>query len=128
MNEPHPEMVIRRAHAAVSAFAYRYRSESHLHTLLAEVLDADGLPVEREVTLDAHNRVDLLLPAGVAVEVKVDGTLQEALRQIGRYISFDRITGALLVATPRWAASTLRERPKWGGKPFDMVCIRRQAL
>lgn len=128
MNAPHPEMVLRRARATVGAFAYRYRSEAHLHTLLDEVLTAGGLPVEREVQLDPGNRVDLLLPAGVVVEVKVDGTLNEALRQVNRYIGFDRVQGVLLVATPRWAAQTLRERPKWGDKPFGMVCIRRQAL
>ncbi len=128
MSDAHPELIIRRARAAAAAFSYRYRSEAHLHDLLDKVLTDAGLEVEREVHLDVHNRVDLMLPSGVAVEVKVDGTMSEALRQVDRYIGFERVRGVLLVATPRWAASTLRERPKWGGKPFDMVCIRRQAL
>lgn len=123
-----PELIIRAAKVALARYSYRYTNEAQLHTQLEIVLDGAGLTVQREVRLDADNRADLTLPAGVVVEVKVDGTLQQALRQVGRYIQLEQVTGVLLVATPRWAATQLIERPEWGGKPFEMICIRRMAL
>lgn len=127
-SEGNPELILRAARTALGRYAYRYSTEAQLHDQLALVLDGAGLVVEREVRLDSENRADLVLPAGVVVEVKVDGTLQQALRQVGRYIKLDQVRGVLLVATPRWAATELAERPKWGGKPFGMICVRRQAL
>lgn len=127
-HEGDPELIIRAARTALARYQYRYRNETQLHDQLEIVLDGAGLTVQREVRLDAENRADLTLPAGVVVEVKVDGTLQEALRQVGRYITLEQVRGVLLVATPRWAATQLVERPKWGGKPFGMICIRRMAL
>lgn len=123
-----PEMVIRTARTALGRYAYRYSTEAQLHDQLDMVLVGAGLSVEREVRLDGENRADLVLPAGVVVEVKVDGTLQQALRQVGRYITLDQVRGVLLVATPRWAATELVERPRWGDKPFGMICVRRMAL
>lgn len=123
-----PEVTIRAAASLLGRFAYRYRAEAQLHDRLADVLVEGGFQVEREVVLDAENRADIVLGGDVVIEVKVDGTLQQALRQVGRYIDLDRVQGVLLVATPRWAAQQLRERPRWHDKPFGMVCIRRQAL
>lgn len=127
-NDGDPELIIRAARIALARYSYRYSNEIQLHDKLEIVLDGAGLSVQREVRLDADNRADILLPAGVVVEVKIAGTLQEALRQVGRYIMLEQVRGVLLVATPRWAARELVERPKWEGKPFGMLCVRRMAL
>lgn len=127
-HDGNPELVIRAARVALGRYSYRYSTEAQLHGQLEIVLDGAGLSVQREVRLDDENRADLTLPAGVVVEVKIGGTLQQALRQVGRYIALEHVRGVLLVATPRWAATELIQRPNWGGKPFEMVCIRRRAL
>jgi hypothetical protein len=98
-----------------------------LHEAIAEVLDQAGISFEREHILDAKNRADFWLD-GLVIEVKVDGTLAEALRQVDRYIHLPQVTGVLLASTQRWAEAPLKDRPAWGGKAFQMVRLGRQAL
>jgi hypothetical protein len=125
VNEIH--MSLRGISGALGGYAYRYSTEAQLHDRFAEVLERAGLAFERERTLDDKNRADFWID-GIVVEVKVDGTLTDALRQVARYIELPQVTGVLLASTKSWAAAPLRERPKWAGKPFGMMQIRRQAL
>lgn len=111
----------------LSAFAYRYASELQLHERFAAVLESNGIVFERERKLDAQNRADFWLD-GLVIEVKVDGSLSDALSQVGRYIALPEVTGVLLASSKPWGAQPLRERPKWHGKPFAMFQIQRQAL
>lgn len=111
----------------VGSFNYRYGSEVQLHEALAEVLGLAGYSFEREHVLDAKNRADFWLD-GLVIEVKVDGTLSEALRQVDRYISLSQVRGVLLASTQRWASQPLTDRPAWQGKPFQMVRLGRQSL
>lgn len=111
----------------VGGFNYRYGNEVQLHEALAEVLTMAGYAFEREYVLDAKNRADFWLD-GLVIEVKVDGALSEALRQVDRYIALPQVKGVLLASTQRWAAQQLDARPAWQGKPFQMVRLGRQAL
>lgn len=70
----------------LGAYLYRYSSEVKLHEAMAEVLTKAGASFKREHILDARNRADFWLD-GLVIEVKVDGTLSEALRQVDRYIN-----------------------------------------
>lgn len=111
----------------LGAYLYRYSSEVKLHEAMAEVLTKAGASFKREHILDARNRADFWLD-GLVIEVKVDGTLSEALRQVDRYIHLPHVTGVLLASTQRWAAAPLKDRPAWNGKAFQMVRLGRQTL
>lgn len=126
-------MALARAQHLLSAYNYRYGSEVQLHERLEQVLAAAGVEFRREFILDKQNRADFFLPAadserGIVIEVKVDGSAAEALRQVDRYIQLDRVAGVLLASTKLWAASELPSRPEWSGKPFGLVRLQRQAL
>ncbi|WP_337055018.1 hypothetical protein [Pseudoxanthomonas sp. USHLN014] len=104
---------------------YRYGSEVQLHEVMAQVLAGTGF--QREYRLDAKNRADFWLD-GLVIEVKVDGSAGDALRQVGRYIELPHVQAVLLAGTPMWASTPLPKRPEWGGKPFAMIRLQRQAL
>lgn len=111
----------------LGGYLYRYGSEVQLHEAMAKVLEQAGFAYTRERILDPRNRADFWLD-GLVIEVKVDGTLAEALRQVDRYIQLPQVTGVLLASTQRWADKPLVARPSWGGKPFQMIRLARQAL
>ena len=62
--------------------------------------------------MDANNRADFWLD-GLVIEVKVAGSLADALRQVGRYISLPQVRGVLLATTERWGERPLVARPAW---------------
>jgi len=114
-------------------YNYRYASEVQLHETLSKVLSAAHIDHVREFRLDSRNRADFWLPQtaserGIVIEVKVDGTLADALRQVGRYIALPQVAGVLLASTVRWAAFALEVQPHWGGKAFEVAYLRRQCL
>jgi len=111
----------------LAGFGYRYGSEVQLHQALATVLEQAGHAHVREYRLDASNRADFWLD-GLVIEVKVAGSLADALRQVGRYINLPQVRGVLLVTTERWGERQLVARPAWDGKPFNIVRLKRQAL
>jgi hypothetical protein len=111
----------------LSGFRYRYGSEVQLHAVMADVLAGAGYQFEREYRLDSSNRADFWL-AGIVIEVKVDGPLASALRQVERYIGLPQVNAVLLASTERWAAAPLLARPAWEGKAFNMIRLTRQAL
>lgn len=111
----------------LAGFGYRYGSEVQLHQALSSVLDQAGHAHVREYRLDASNRADFWLD-GLVIEVKVAGSLADALRQVGRYINLPQVRGVLLATTERWGERPLVARPAWQGKPFNIVRLKRQAL
>lgn len=111
----------------LSGFLYRYGHEIQLHEAMETVLIEAGYQVQRERVLDAKSRADFWID-GIVIEVKVGGSLSAALRQVDRYISHPDVHGVVLASTERWAAQPLVERPAWGGKPFQMARLKRQAL
>lgn len=111
----------------LGGFGYRYGSEVQLHEVLATVLNKAGHAHVREYRLDASNRADFWLD-GLVIEVKVAGSLADALRQVGRYINLPQVRGVLLVTTERWGERPLVARPAWHGKPFNIIRLKRQAL
>jgi hypothetical protein len=121
-------MVLAHLTRLLGSFLYRYGSEIQLHESLARVLDDAGYQYTREYVLDARNRADFLIEGGIVIEVKVDGALSQALRQVDRYIKLDSVTGVILASTQRWATTPIADRPEWKGKGFAMVRLGRQSL
>lgn len=111
----------------LARYSYRFGNEVQLHERIAEVLDLYGFTYERERILDARNRADFWID-GLVIEVKVDGAVSEALRQVSRYISLPDVKGVILAGTPRWAGQALAAKPDWQDKPFRMIRLARQSL
>lgn len=109
----------------LGAYLYRYGNEVQLHVSLAEVLSSHGHAFQREYVLDARNRADFWLD-GLVVEVKVDGTYAQALRQCDRYLHLPQVTGVLLASTKSWAK--LQPDKPWQDKPFELAYLGRQSL
>lgn len=124
MTRPYGEQVA----DLLTRYRFRYRNEDQLQERLAELLKQHGVGFCREYRIDAANRFDFLLPHGVVLEVKVKGSLADALRQVDRYLALPQVNCVILAGTPRWAAESLPERPDWAGKGFHMVKLERQSL
>lgn len=119
---------VRHVANTLTRFRYLFGSEVQLQEAVSEVLTAAGETVTREQILDRKNRADVMLPDGILVEVKVDGTLSSALRQCDRYSALSSVRGIVLASTVSWARRPLVARPRMGGKPFALAFLPRQSL
>lgn len=104
--------------AQVSRHAFAFADERELQDGLAVVLGPLG--AAREVRLGPTDRIDFLLPGGVGVEVKVDGSLPALTRQVHRYAQRAEIS-ALLIVTSRRRLAALPE--EMNGKPVRVVLV-----
>jgi hypothetical protein len=76
---------------------FRYTSELELQDGIAELFTARGIAFERERQL-GPDRVDFFI-AGIAIEVKIEGSLSDVTRQLHRYSEHPDVTGVVLVTT-----------------------------
>lgn len=98
---------------------FRYADEAMLQEGLAAALEEAGVTVEREVRLDAHCRIDLMI-GRVGVEVKVNGTLAQVRRQVERYLKSDLLDGLVLVSG---RARHVGLHGDFSGKPVRVVTL-----
>lgn len=94
---------------------FRFCSEGDLQKGIELALQQALLPYERERPLSERDRPDFMVGAGLAIEVKIKGTLAQALRQISRYTEHQRVVAVLLVGTPFWMRDV---PPTINGKPI----------
>lgn len=73
--------------------------ETALQDAIAACLTAASIPFEREVRLNAADRIDFVVAGELGLEVKVDGGLSEVTRQIHRYAQVESLSELLLVTT-----------------------------
>jgi hypothetical protein len=74
--------------------------EHELQAALAEALAAADVEATREVRLsDGRSRIDLLTTTGVGLEVKIDGSWADVVRQLTRYAKCPEIHELILVTT-----------------------------
>ncbi|HEX7650631.1 MAG TPA: hypothetical protein VF450_24755 [Noviherbaspirillum sp.] len=83
-------------------FRYRFITEKDLQDGIEAVLKVSGIAYERERSLSAPDRPDFLVQGGIAIEVKIKGSLAELLRQVSRYAAHDEVSGILVCGTPYW--------------------------
>lgn len=106
--------------AVLRAHRFRYVSEEQLQESIAAVLAKTWADVRREVRLDAHNRIDVVVDR-IGVEVKVAGSHYDVARQCARYLTSDLIDGLVLIT------SRVRHLRAGGtgfeGKPFVVITI-----
>lgn len=124
--DPTP-LLARRVATLLPRFSYRYASEVQLHEALATVLTDAGIPHQREVVAGPRDRFDFLVEPGLVLEVKVRGSLAEALGQCNRYAARPDVAAVLLVTSRPWSApSDAHHSNGWSlhGKPVHLVRIR----
>ena len=84
------------------SYRYRFTSEKELQDGIETALQQNHLAYLRETALSTPDRPDFLVEAGIAIEIKIKGTMAELLRQASRYAAHPDITGILVIGTPHW--------------------------
>ncbi len=97
----------------------RFGSEKILQAGIEDALTKAGFPVRREVILAPKDRIDFLV-GGVGIEVKIGGTLNDAIRQLHRYAASDKVSELLLVTSRLLLA---RVPSELDGKPVYAVYV-----
>jgi hypothetical protein len=102
-----PSRATTRATAALTAYdvvhaiarhRFLWATEDDLQRGLTGALEQDGFAVQREVRLNARDRVDLLI-GRIGVEVKIAGARRDVERQLARYLKSERIAELILVTS-----------------------------
>jgi hypothetical protein len=112
----------------LAAFDYRWTSELELQDAIWDLLlprfPAEFPLLQREAILSPQDRPDFMVTVGgttVAVEVKVKGSRNAVLRQLGRYAAHDEVDAVLLASGRRVLAATMP--PSIHGKPLLAVFV-----
>jgi hypothetical protein len=103
-----------RVLSVLRAYRFNTSSEAALQGGIARALAAENVAFEPEVILTAQSRIDFLVDGGVGIEVKIDGTANEVLRQLMRYAECAKVRELVLVTTRSKhvaLASSLRGKP-----------------
>ena len=106
---------------ALRSYSYSFGSEAVLQACVATVLAKACLPHAAEVKLGAGDRVDFLVDGRIAVELKVDGSVNEVARQLARYCRHDQVEAVVLVTSRR---KHFGVPPMLAGKPIEVVHVR----
>lgn len=87
--------------AALAKRSFRATTnEAELQAALASVFTEDGFAFEREVAVDAKNRFDFWFAgAGIALEVKIQGSTAALLTQLHRYAALECVREIVVVTT-----------------------------
>jgi hypothetical protein len=104
--------------ALLQRHAFTFADERELQEGIAAVLAPLG--PAREVRVGARDRIDFLLPGGIGVEVKIDGSLSALTRQAHRYAQRAEIA-ALIIVTNRHRLAQLPDTIS--GKPVRVVTV-----
>lgn len=123
--------MIDRIRSVLEAHRFTVGNEADLQLAIDGVLAGTGLAIEREVRLNARDRLDFLVyphtaaEGGTAIEVKVDGSATALHRQLARYAKSERVID-IVVVTNR---ARLCDVPKEiGGKRVEVISLLSGAL
>lgn len=104
--------------ARIAKFRYHFKDEIELQNSIAKALDS--FAPKREYILSRRDRPDFWIQ-GVAIEVKIKGSMSSVLLQLERYAQHAQTNGILLVTTRRQHALVMPE--SINGKPAKAVCL-----
>lgn len=97
--------------------------EKDLQDQIADALDAAAIDHTREVIIGARERVDFMIPDGIAVEVKIKGGKLAIFRQLKRYAESEFVKEIILLSSVSMGLpSTIN------GKPAHVVSLGEQWL
>jgi len=103
--------------AALRGVQFHSCDEKELQDGIAQRLAAAGVVFLREAILSPGDRIDFFI-GSIGVEVKVDGSLSQVLRQLWRYAQRPEIS-ALILITSRAKHGPIP--PAMNGKPVFCV-------
>jgi hypothetical protein len=87
----------------IARYRFSFTSEKELQDGIAAMLVKERIPYLRELTLTLQgDRPDFMLHNGIALEIKIKGSLADLLRQASRYAGHKEVNGILVVGTPHW--------------------------
>jgi hypothetical protein len=110
--------------AVIAAHRFGHATEAELQDGLADVLTRAGYSVKREARLSARNRIDLLVDR-IGIEVKVDGSAGNVVRQLERYADSEALDALVLASSRR---HHLAMPGSLNGKPVVVVSLVTGAL
>lgn len=105
---------------ALEGHAVRAADEAEFADAVARLLDDAGIPYTREFRLSPRSRIDFISD-GVGLELKVDGTPGQLLRQLDRYAQSAWIQHLVLVTTRRMHTHLPAQELR--GKPVTVICM-----
>ena len=111
---------IRRICLAFCQVRFSFQHEDELQEGVGIVLKGAGVKYRREVVLTPKDRIDFMLPLGIGLEVKIDGSISLLTRQLFRYSELPDIK-ALVVVVPSHRLSNLPR--EMNGKPVTVVRV-----
>lgn len=116
-----PEIALARLLVMLPEHRYRLENEKTVQDGVAEVLTAIDVPFEREYSVGA-DRFDFLCAGSIVIEVKVAGSLPEALRQADRYCAHEFVS-AVVIANSRFGfrRGAVSQVDQLRGKPVHAV-------
>ena len=88
--------MIEKVTAAISSRGFQYTCEDELQQAIASVLTDCSIPFDRESRMTKSDRPDFRL-GDIALEVKVDGSRSEVMRQLHRYAQIPEVSVVILV-------------------------------
>ena len=110
---------------AMAGHRFHITSESALQIGIGTVLSGAGLTAVAEYVV-GKDRFDFFLPdPGLAIEVKIDGSLTEITRQLYRYAAHDEVEALMLLTTRRQHD---RLPSSMHGKPVRVEVVRAGAF
>jgi hypothetical protein len=77
---------------------YNYQNEKDLQHGVSLVLTKLGTPFEPEYIITPKDRIDFLV-GDIGIECKVDGTLNQLIRQLGRYAATGQVKELIVLST-----------------------------
>lgn len=99
---------------------FRFGSEVDLQNGVELLLQRSKIAYAREKALTAKDRPDFLVDGGIAIEIKIQGTFAQAVRQIDRYAKHESVHSILVIGSPAW----INRIPAFiGGKPVHAIRI-----
>lgn len=111
------------AHSLIQIFEgvrFRFGSEVDLQNGVELLLQRSKIAYAREKALTAKDRPDFLVDGGIAIEIKIQGTFAQAVRQIDRYTKHESVQSILVIGSPSW----INRIPAFiGGKPVHAIRI-----
>ena len=123
-----PRFALRHLARHLGRYTYRQSDEQQLQCAIEAVLQDGDFNYEREVT-QGGDRFDFLVAGRIVIEVKVDGSLTAALRQISRYLANENVDAVLIASTKRWSLGEQAEQQvQLHGKPVELVRCRSRAF
>lgn len=105
---------------ALRAYQFQFRDELELQSGVQLLLEQEGFKALREYGLGEAGRVDFFI-SGIALEIKVDGSLAAVTRQLYRYAEHACVLGIILL-TSRRKHNKLPD--SMAGKPVRVVVVR----